>query len=194
MMHCTMDDLLALQANEASTWARGHLAQCPECRRELERLYQRTAQLKALPPLAPPRDRWGMVRGAVVASRGRRVWRMRLSGLAAAAALAGLALIWPWRRQQAYGDEIAKAKQQSAALDSTLQEYDPDARVVSGQSAALAAQIEDQIAAIDAELSRLSAARAGAPQPNLVKLWQRRVDLMQNLLNVRVTRAAYVGL
>ncbi|HET7790931.1 MAG TPA: hypothetical protein VFK78_09060 [Gemmatimonadales bacterium] len=194
MTHCTMDDLLALQANEASGSARAHLAECAACREELDRLYQRAAQLKALPALTPPRDRWPAIRRAVVAARSRRVWRMRFSGLAAAAALAGLALLWPIGLRRSYGDEIAKAKQQSAVLDSTLQEYDPDSRVVSGQSAALAAQIEDQIAAIDGELVRLSAAQADGAAPDLAKLWRQRVDLMQKLLNVRVTRAAYVGL
>ena len=49
MMHCTLEELLALRANEGSVWARQHLEACPACRAELEALYQRVAQLKALP-------------------------------------------------------------------------------------------------------------------------------------------------
>ena len=62
MMHCTMDDLLALRAGEGSAWARQHAAGCAACRAELEALYQRVAQLKALPARGPARDRWPVVR------------------------------------------------------------------------------------------------------------------------------------
>src|SRR2546427_10642577 len=73
VMHCTMDDLLALRANEGSAWARRHLDECPACQTELEALYQRVARLKALPPLGPARDRWPAIRDAIVAERRRRV-------------------------------------------------------------------------------------------------------------------------
>ena len=90
MMHCTMDDLLALRAGEGTTWARRHLEGCAVCRAEVEALYQRVAQLKALPARRPARDRWPAVREAVLAERRRRRERWGVSGLAAAAALAGL--------------------------------------------------------------------------------------------------------
>ena len=54
MMHCTMEDLGALRAGEASVWARRHITTCAACRAEMEALYQRVAQLKALPALRPP--------------------------------------------------------------------------------------------------------------------------------------------
>jgi len=41
MMHCTMEDLGALQAGEASVWARRHITTCAACQAELEGLYQR---------------------------------------------------------------------------------------------------------------------------------------------------------
>jgi len=75
MMHCTMDDLLALRGGEASGWARSHAEACPTCRAELDALYQRVAQLRALPARRPARDRWPAVREAVVAERRRRRWR-----------------------------------------------------------------------------------------------------------------------
>src|SRR3989449_4798663 len=62
MMHCTMDDVLALAAGEGSAWARQHVAGCAACRAELEALYQRVARLKALPARRPARDRWPAVR------------------------------------------------------------------------------------------------------------------------------------
>src|SRR5437879_10804298 len=72
MMHCTMDDVLALAAGEGSAWARQHVAGCAACRAELEALYQRVARLKALPARRPARDRWPAVRDAVLAERRRR--------------------------------------------------------------------------------------------------------------------------
>jgi hypothetical protein len=193
MMHCTMEELLALRANEGSVWGRQHLADCPVCRAEMEALYQRVAQLKALPPIGPARDRWPVIRERVVGARarGRRMWAAR--GLAAAALIAGVAVFRPFSGTSAYAEDLERAKQQSASLETELQQYDPDSRVVSGRAASLAADLEERIAAVDGWLAQLSGAPA-APDPQLVKLWQNRVNLMQQLVDVHVTSASYVGL
>ena len=194
MMHCTMDDLLALRAGEGSVWARGHAAACEACRGELEGLYQRVAQLKALPARHPARDRWPAIRDAALAERRRRRGRWGMWSLAAAAAVAGLIVFRPFWTEQVAGAELARVKQQSATLEEQLQRYDPDGRVTSGRAAALAADLEDRIAILDGELVRVGSSEAQARPAELVKLWQQRVDLMQQLVGVRVTRAAYVGL
>src|SRR5258708_379957 len=194
MMHCTMDDLLALRAGEGSTWARQHAPACAACRAELEALYQRVAQLKALPARGPARDRWPAVREAVLAERRRRRERWGVSGLAAAAALAGLLVFRPFWSKPVDAAELARVKQQSATLEQQLQRYDPDARVTSGRSAALAAVLEDGIAVIDGELAQLGPLRAPARPAELVTPWPQRVDLMEQLVSVHVTRAAYVWL
>ena len=192
MMHCTMDDLLALRAGEGSVWARQHLDACPACRAELEALYQRIAQLKALPALTPARERWPAIRDILRAERERRRRKWGVWSVAAAAVLAGVLVFRPFGGgREAYADELAQAKQQSATLESALQRYDPDGRVSSGRQAALAAQLEDQIAAIDGQLALVDKM---AREAELMKLWRQRVDLMQRLVQVRVTRASYVGL
>jgi hypothetical protein len=56
------------------------------------------------------------------------------------------------------------------------------------------ADLEDRIAVIDGDLARQAAPKAQAQDAELVKLWQQRVDLMRQLVNVRSTRARYVGL
>jgi hypothetical protein len=194
MMHCTMDDLVALQAGEASVWARRHVEDCAACRTELDGLYQRVAQLKALPALRPPRDRWPVVRDAARVERARRRRTWGAWGLAAAAALAGVLLV-PWFGQNgALHAELSQAKQQSATLEDQLQRYDVDGRVLSGRIAARVAELEDRIAVIDGDLAGKGGAKAQARDADLVKLWQQRVDLMRQLVNVRVTRARYVGL
>ena len=192
-MHCTMDDLVAVRDGEGSTWARRHLEDCAACRADLDALYQRVAQLKALPALRPPRDRWDVVRGELLGTqqRRRRVWGTM--SLAAAAAVAGLIVFRPWSGGNTLHAELSQAKQRCSTLESALQQYDADGRVVSGRSAALAAQLEDQIALVDGQLSQ-SPAGNRTPEAQLVNLWNQRANLMQQLYQVRVTRVSYVGL
>lgn len=189
MMHCTIEDLVALRDGEGSDRARRHVEACPACQAEREALYQRVARLKALPVRRPPRDRWPAIRAEIqrTRSRQRRRWWTGM-GLAAAAAILGVMIIGP-TEHNAVAEQLAQAKQQSAQLESTLQAYDPDGRVMSGREAELTAQLEDQIARVDGRLTQ------GDPNSTqLLDLWRQRVDLMQQLVQVRVTRAKYVGL
>ena len=194
MMHCTIDDLLAFKENEASAWARQHLETCPACRAELEVLYQRIAALKALPVRRPARDRWPAVRDTLRAELRRQRRRWGAWSLSAAAGIALLLLIRPGPAGRVDAAELERVKQQSATLEAELERYDPDQRVTSGRTAALAAALEDRIAAIDGELAQVGMPEAPLRGAELVKLWQERVDAMQQLMTVHVTRAAYVGL
>jgi anti-sigma factor RsiW len=191
-MHCTIEDLVALRDGEGSVWARRHVEECAECQAERERLYQRVAQLKALPALRPPRDRWSAIRDTVRAERSRRRQRWLRSGLAVAAAVAGLMIVYPMLKPQAYADDLVQAKQQSAQLETALRDYNSDSRVMSGREADLTAQLEDQIATLDGQLAQFGDSDVGDAQ--LVNLWRQRVGLMQQLVQVHVTRAKYVGL
>jgi hypothetical protein len=194
MMHCTMDDLGALRAGEASVWARRHIETCTACQAELELLHQRVAQLKALPALRPPRDRWPAVRAVIHAerSRRRRTWGAWGGSLAAAAVLAGVLLVQPSSGQHGkLHAELSQAKQQSATLEDSLQRFDVESRVLSGHAAALMAELEDRISVLDGTLARQE---LQAQDAELVKLWQERVGLMRELVTARATRARYVGL
>src|SRR6266496_1310289 len=66
---------------------------------------------------------------------------------------------------------------------------DGDGRVMTGREAALASALEDRIAVIDGQL-----AERRAKEMEALNLWRQRADLMQQLVQVRVTRANYVGL
>jgi hypothetical protein len=191
MTHCTMEDLLDLRAGEGSVAARRHVAECAACEAELDALHQRVAQLKALPPRRPSRDRWPAVRDVLAAERRlhRRRIAWRVAGLAAAAGLFGIIVlrgVGPGVAA-AYADDIAQAKEQSAVIEERLGEHDVSGGVMSGQEAALAADLEDRIAVIDGALAQT------AREADLLTLWQRRVDLMEQLYEVRVSRAAYVA-
>jgi len=195
MMHCTMDDLGALRAGEASVWARRHITTCAICQAELEKVYQRVAQLKAMPSLRPPRDRWPAVQAVLRAerSRKRRTWGAWSGSLALAATLAAILLVQPVGQGGNLHAELSKAKQQSATLEDSLKQYDVEGSVLSGQEAAVMAELEDRIFVLD---GTLAAQIEGAHEADaeLVRLWQERVGLMRELVNARATRARYVGL
>ena len=104
-------------------------------------------------------------------------------------------MVRPWSGDTSgYQDDIARIKEQSAALESQLYDLAPEGRVVSGREAALASLLEDHIAVIDGELGWMGLPEAAAPESQVLNLWRERVGLMQQLYTVRVTRAAYLGL
>lgn len=195
MMHCTMDDLGALQAGEASVWARRHITTCEICQQELEKLYQRVAQLKALPALRPPRDRWPAVQSILRAerSRRRRTWGAWSGSLALAATIAAVMLVRPSGQSGSLHAELSQAKQQSATLEDSLQQFDVERSVLSGQEAAVMAALEDRISLLDGTLAQ-QVEGAHERDAELVRLWQERVGLMRELVKARATRARYVGL
>ncbi|MGE5802484.1 MAG: hypothetical protein ACM358_09490 [Gemmatimonadota bacterium] len=195
MMHCTMDDLEALQAGEASVWARRHITTCETCQAELEKLYQRVAQLKALPALRPPRDRWPAVQAVLRAerSRRRRTWGAWSGSLALAATIAAVLLVQPSSQTGELHAELNKAKHQSASLEDSLQQFDVEGSVLSGHEAAVMAALEDRISVLDGTLAQ-QVEGAHEADAELVRLWQQRCDLMRELVKARATRARYVGL
>jgi hypothetical protein len=189
-----MDDLGALQAGEASVWARRHITTCEICQRELEKLYQRVAQLKALPVLRPPRDRWRAVQSILRAerSRRRRTWSAWSGSLALAATIAAVLLVRPTGPSVLHA-ELSKVKQQSATLEDSLQQFDVERSVLSGHEAAVMATLEDRISLLDGALAQ-QVEGAHEADAELVRLWQERVGLMRELVKARATRARYVGL
>ncbi len=204
--HMTMDQLIAARDREASAEVERHLTGCAACRTELERLDQRVAALRALPARRPPRDRWLVVRERVQAERQRARWARTgwgalamAAGLALAVGIRGLDLAGPAAdsrpaARDASGQqatELATLVAQSHELETALQEYRPEGRIVSGRTAAIIAELEDRIALVDAGIAR--AARDERAQPELVNLWRDRVQLMDALVSTHVTRASYVG-
>ena len=192
MMHCTMDDLLALRASEGSVWARRHIETCGACRAELDALYQRVAQLMALPALRPSRDRWPAIRETLRAGKARR--RRSMAGwgsLAAAATIATVLVANPFGGAGTALADLNDLKEQSATLESRLAGSHLHGRVMSGWEAAMAAELEDRIAVIDGQLVEYGAP-APSPAVEVVDLWRQRVNLMDRLYSVR--RAAYQGM
>jgi len=201
MTHLTVEQLLDVRepaSSPGSHSARQHLDTCDVCQSELERLHQRTAQLKALPMLRAPRDRWPEIRNQVVAYRRRR--RTTWSGVGGLALAASIALFVVLGGQTALvpadvpGREIATAMAQSQMLETALGRYRPEGRVTDGRTATVVAGLEDRIAEVDRQLQVAGMMQQRARDEALLSLWRQRVGLMDALVNVHVTRATNAGL
>jgi hypothetical protein len=200
MTHLTVEQLLDVRepaASPGSHSARQHLETCGLCQSELERLHQRTAQLKALPTLRAPRDRWPQIRAEVVAIRRRHrtAWG-GVGGLALAASIA-LFLVLGGRTAPADavpGREIATAMAQSQMLETALGRYRPERRVTDGRTATVVAGLENRIAEVDRQLQVAGMMQQRVRDDALLSLWRQRVGLMDALVNVHVTRATNAGL
>jgi len=201
MSHLSIEELIALRSpglEPGDATAREHLQSCLQCRGEMERMDQRVARLKALPPLRPARDRWPQVEARLLTERRRhRSRNAGLAGLAAAASIAlGLALTHgsPSPDQFTQSRQIQEAMQRSQALESELSQYNPEGRVLDGRTAGIAQELEDRIAQVDRELEVADLQDKQARDAQLLQLWRERVGLLDALVDVHVTRASNVGL
>ncbi len=195
-MHLSLEELLAVRDGEAAAEAEAHVAACPACSAEVERLRAVRASLSALPAQAPPRDLWPTVRARAAARRQRRGW-IRF-GWAAASLAAAFTLAIGVRGALEVLAEARLARQaqtlvaESQRLEQALRASERDGRVMNGRTAGTVVQLEDRIAMIDAELSRARPDRY--PSREIVGLWQRRVQLLDALVGVETSGTTYVGL
>lgn len=203
MNHLGIEALLALRepgSEPGEGAAREHLDLCAECRAEFDRIHQRIARLRALPPLRPGRDRWGEVRARVAAERRRRqLRRAGWGGLAAAASVAAVVATGQLSRNHetqdgGTGSEIVQQMERSRALEGALYQLDPETRVLDGRTAQIADELEDRIAAVDRQLEAVELLAQQAREERLLRLWRERVGLLDALVDVHVTRASNVGL
>jgi hypothetical protein len=199
MSHLSLEMLLSLRepgAEPGTSAAREHLDQCPQCQTELDRLHQRVARLKALPPLRPGRDRWPETAAKLRTERRRR--QTRLVGLSGLGVAAALALVLGSNRNPQPTDatttQLSEAMVQSQALESALSAYNPEARVLDGRTARMAEELEDRIARVDRALEATELLRQQAPDEELLRLWRERVGLLDALVDVHLTRASNAGL
>ena len=200
MTHLTMDQLVALRepASEPGTAeAQAHVQSCAECARELDRLHQRVARVRALPTLRPPRDRF-----AVVAERvrhDRRQVLVRRAGIGALALAASLLLAVVGHdlmapTPAAASDQLTAVMAESATLEQALRQLRTEERVTDAYTTHAVASLEDRIADLDRQLGQAQLRGAAGDEAALLNLWRERVGLMDALVDVHVTRAHNVGL
>jgi hypothetical protein len=199
MTHLSLEILLSLRepgAEPGTAAAREHLNQCPQCQAEVDRLHQRVARLKALPPLRPGRDRWPETAARLRADRRRH--RNRVVGFSGLAAAASLALVLSVghisHSPVANPEQLNQVMERSQALESALGAYNPEGRVLDGRTAGIAQELEDRIARVDRELEVADLSPQQARDEQLLKLWRERVGLLDALVDVHVTRASNAGL
>ena len=193
LIHCTMDELLAIRDGQGSQGALRHLDECDECCNELELLHQRVAALKALPSLRPPRDRWSVVRDEVLARRART--RRRFGGWLTAAAAASVALaiglgglVTPAVQEQ---DPLAELVSEAQMLERALRTMRPETRVLTGRIASAVAALEDRLELLDLRFEQARVRRLS--KERVIVLWQERVGLMDLLVNVHARPVILIG-
>lgn len=193
LIHCTMDELLAIRDGQGSQGALRHLDECDECCNELELLHQRVAALKALPSLRPPRDRWSVVRDEVLAQRART--RRRFGGWLTAAAAASVALaiglgglVTPAAQEP---DPLAELVSEAQMLERALRTMRPETRVLTGRIAGAVAALEDRLELLDVRFERARVQRLS--REKVIVLWQERVGLMDALVNVHARPVILIG-
>lgn len=200
MNHLNMEQLVSLRGpgtEPGMAEARRHVENCELCRDELDRLHQRVARMKALPGLQPPRDAWPAIRRRMVDDRHRRRTRwMSIAGTAMAASILLAVVVNDISRPETLSATAAidTAKAQSRALESTILRYNPEARVTDGRTARVAAELEDRIADLDRQLEVTQMREGQAQDQQLLQLWRQRVNLLDALVDVHVTKASNVGL
>jgi hypothetical protein len=197
-----MEQLLALREPGLEPGVQGwrdHAEACELCRAELDRLDQRVARLRALPSLAPARNRFAEVRARARADRRRRrAVVFSLSGLTLAATVALAVVLRPGAadtpapsltEQQELEDIIAR----SQSLEGAIQDYNPDRRVTDGRTAMVAASLEERLARVDRQLQLVDFADQTVRRQEALRLWRERVGLLNALVDVHATRARAVG-
>lgn len=200
MMHLTMEQLVALRdagSEPGSAENQAHLAACPQCTAELDRLYQRVARLRALPTLRPPRDRFGAVAARVKQDR-RQVY-VRRAGIGALALAASLLLVVVGRDLVAppdanASDQLTAVMAESATLEQALRHLRSSQQVTDAYTTRAATSLEDRIAELDRALEAAQLRGTPDAEAALLPLWRERVGLMDALVDVHVTRAQNVGL
>ena len=203
MTHPTLEQLLELRepgAEPGEAAVRAHVDRCEACQAEVRRLDQLTARMRALSPLRPTHDVWPTVRARHGVDRRRRLLRrFSVTGLAAAAVLAGVIELAgvPGRSAAPAADTqqaITAAQARSQVLEQALHQYDPSDHIVDGRTDRIAEALEDQIAAVDRQLQAADLLPDQDRPAASLQLWRERVGLLDALVDVHVTHASNVGL
>ena len=193
LIHCTMDELLAIREGEGSQAARRHVDECEACRHELELLHQRVAALRTLPVLRPPRDRWSAIRDEVLVARAskRRSFARWLVAAAAASVMLTLGVGRLVVQAAQEPDPLAELVLEAQSLEEALRIMRPETRVMNGRVATVVGALEDRLWALEARFDR--AQQRSTSREQLILLWQERVGLMGALIDMHRGPVTYVG-
>ena len=204
-MHASTEQLLNLRdGTPLPAELAEHVRGCADCTGEFESLTNVRDALQALPPLAPPADRWQDIAARLDQAAAPRPWRraMTVAGLAASAVLAALLLLrmpgpGPGDTPVSMADAdpvqvavraptVAPAEllAESQRLEALIDDYRRQQPLPSDpRLAGTVRTLEDQVALVDYGLTY--AAEADLDSEQFDRLWQQRVDLMNSIAHVR---------
>jgi D-alanyl-D-alanine dipeptidase len=154
--------------------------------------------------VGPTRDLWPDL--ARKAESPRRIFRAKVAFAATAAAalllvaffsVKGLRLQTPLETAQTVqkvgparpSPDLQPLIRESQRLETVLQQIEKNRPVLKGRTASAIAQIQDQIALVDLQISLLQSGEPAADQ--LARLWKERVNLLGSLVELHVTKGAY---
>lgn len=192
--HLEMAELLALRDGEGSAFARAHIESCASCEKELGRLNQIRAELRALPRYTAPRELWPRVAREWERRRRRRGIVQGIVGVAAAASVAGAFLLGgpageepgdadPWRFDRT-SEDLGPMISRSSELESLLRSHVSEYRVYDAPTALAVSALEDRILLLDRLLVESRA--VGVERDVLVQLWDERVMTLEKLVGLRM--------
>jgi hypothetical protein len=197
-MHPSGDELIALRDGEAHPEVEAHLASCPLCRQEFDRLVRMAQALRDLPPLRPASDSWSTLKPQIAPP----AWSIRAG--AAWVALLMILLTGSFlilrkqpppmespgllKERQAMKEQLEPLQARSRTLESALSAYRARSPVMSGRTVGTIVYLEDGLAIVDLQLSLLQT--QDAEPEKLVRLWQERVRLLSALVELNATRGA----
>lgn len=211
-MHAHTEQLLSLRDGEPiDAQVARHVAECPSCLLELDRLKQMQGQLRSLATRQAPVAAWQNIRADVEQQSGSGAQR-RLAPVAVAAGLVALVGLLALRfvgGGQSHQAPSAKLHvepvptvvetpplsaatveqlvEQSRQLETVLRNLPDPPRVERVALAATTDIIEQRIQWLDFQLSFEPEAQLSQEQTR--RLWHERVDLMDSLVKVRYAQA-----
>jgi hypothetical protein len=194
-MHPTLDELLAARDSEGDATVAAHVAACPSCSAQLERLAALPAALAALPVTQPEHDIWPSVRTRLEQVRFAKRWARFgwvAAGFAIVVTLAATVRggIEAWHETR-IARETGTLVAESQSLEERIRALEHGS-VLRGRRAGTILEIEDRIATVDARLAGMGG--KAKPTRETADLWRERVMLLGALVDARSDRAAYVGL
>jgi anti-sigma factor RsiW len=201
-MHATIEQLLAFKEGRASAETARHVGDCPVCRAELARLDATAAAMAGLPDEKPSRDLWALIEANAKERRRTRVAKIAWASSAVAAAVLltvfivlGIRVRTPREtvdsqvlqtKRASNQQELKPLISQSQRLEALLRRLDAGTPVLKGRTASAIAELQDQVAIVDLQISLLQTGSEASDQ--LVRLWQERVKLLTTLVAVRTGR------
>lgn len=210
-MHAHTEQLLSLRDGEPiDAQVARHVAECPSCLLELDRLKQAQGQLRSLPARQAPAAAWKNIQARVEQqSEGGARWRLApvaAAGLVALVSLLALRFVGggpPHETPRVKLHEesvpavaetpplsaatVEQLVQQSRQLEDVLRNLPEPPRVERVALAATMDLIEQRIQWLDFQLSFEPEAQLSQEQTR--RLWHERVDLMDSLVKVRYAQA-----